>query len=378
MQTSNSIDNIINQIRPDVIDIKYKFLDDIVKTVQMPGDADIADLEQKLLEICHFMLYEINDMRTQDNLIAGSEELPFDTLLTSLSISDKIFMLKERTVKNGKFFESEYNTKFIMYMQGKEDEKMAKQMQEEYYEDDSHNHRSEELRENITRLQQELMNSLNRADEPQLRTIRNMLQTWMVLGLDINRDILNQIEQRLNTLSPGGAQQTPPIVMEQPMLQSPTSQHIQIAPGLYATIISPILNNTTNADDDDDNNSDDEAESPPLEPSAVSSELPPQLVSLLNGLMQYEDVKVVNTREEIESLKIMKFVDLSKKKDNIYKPGKPCDICLEEYEDQEDILILECNHYYHCKCIKQWLSNNRNVCPICKKSVLKGKPIITE
>ncbi|XP_020204854.1 probable E3 ubiquitin-protein ligase HIP1 [Cajanus cajan] len=44
-----------------------------------------------------------------------------------------------------------------------------------------------------------------------------------------------------------------------------------------------------------------------------------------------------------------------------------CAICLEVYEDGDEIGKLDlCIHIFHVQCIKQWLMQ-RNVCPICKR-----------
>ncbi|KAJ0697293.1 putative transcription factor C2H2 family [Helianthus annuus] len=44
---------------------------------------------------------------------------------------------------------------------------------------------------------------------------------------------------------------------------------------------------------------------------------------------------------------------------------EPCCICQEEYNNGEDVGILECGHEFHTCCIKQWLTQ-KNLCPICK------------
>lgn len=40
-----------------------------------------------------------------------------------------------------------------------------------------------------------------------------------------------------------------------------------------------------------------------------------------------------------------------------------CPICLEKIKD--DIKITFCNHYYHSKCITEWLDKN-STCPLCR------------
>ena len=42
----------------------------------------------------------------------------------------------------------------------------------------------------------------------------------------------------------------------------------------------------------------------------------------------------------------------------------------EEYNDEDDIGVLDCGHGFHSECIKQWLMY-KNLCPICKTTGLK-------
>ncbi|KAK3019102.1 hypothetical protein RJ639_002712 [Escallonia herrerae] len=46
-----------------------------------------------------------------------------------------------------------------------------------------------------------------------------------------------------------------------------------------------------------------------------------------------------------------------------------CSICQEEYEADDEMGKLDCGHFYHMQCIKQWLGQ-KNACPICKTSVV--------
>lgn len=44
-----------------------------------------------------------------------------------------------------------------------------------------------------------------------------------------------------------------------------------------------------------------------------------------------------------------------------------CVICSDDINEEEDILILKCpaRHYFHSKCIKEWLIRKVN-CPVCR------------
>lgn len=47
-----------------------------------------------------------------------------------------------------------------------------------------------------------------------------------------------------------------------------------------------------------------------------------------------------------------------------------CAICLDEYQEGEQLKILPCSHTYHCKCIDPWFSQAaQRACPVCKQSV---------
>ncbi|KAF8936298.1 hypothetical protein BGZ58_004363 [Dissophora ornata] len=45
-----------------------------------------------------------------------------------------------------------------------------------------------------------------------------------------------------------------------------------------------------------------------------------------------------------------------------------CAICLCDYEDEEELRKMRCNHYFHKDCVDEWLRLNRN-CPLCKRDI---------
>lgn len=56
------------------------------------------------------------------------------------------------------------------------------------------------------------------------------------------------------------------------------------------------------------------------------------------------------------------------KKDGLYNDTM-CSICFDNYENDEEVRILPCKHYFHEKCIKKWFEK-KLVCPLCNKGVV--------
>ena len=45
-----------------------------------------------------------------------------------------------------------------------------------------------------------------------------------------------------------------------------------------------------------------------------------------------------------------------------------CCICLGEFTREDDIATLQCFHYFHKKCIIDWLQHEKPECPVCNTS----------
>lgn len=43
-----------------------------------------------------------------------------------------------------------------------------------------------------------------------------------------------------------------------------------------------------------------------------------------------------------------------------------CAICIEDFEDGEQLRLLPCKHWYHVECIDPWLTTKSSSCPLCK------------
>lgn len=47
---------------------------------------------------------------------------------------------------------------------------------------------------------------------------------------------------------------------------------------------------------------------------------------------------------------------------------KNCSICMEKFEKDNKIIILECDHVLHTDCIKEWVKY-KSECPVCRKNI---------
>jgi hypothetical protein len=54
--------------------------------------------------------------------------------------------------------------------------------------------------------------------------------------------------------------------------------------------------------------------------------------------------------------------------------NKTCFICLDNFQENDELIILQCKHNFHYSCIENWLKNHSNKCPTCRKVVADGEP----
>uniref|UniRef100_A0A5B7AHT8 RING-type E3 ubiquitin transferase n=1 Tax=Davidia involucrata TaxID=16924 RepID=A0A5B7AHT8_DAVIN len=66
--------------------------------------------------------------------------------------------------------------------------------------------------------------------------------------------------------------------------------------------------------------------------------------------------------KSIKHCKYFLFAEKNAEKDT-------CSICQEDYVEEDDLGTLNCGHWFHTECIKQWLGC-KNLCPLCKSTAL--------
>ncbi|KAI8873794.1 hypothetical protein GQ42DRAFT_169007 [Ramicandelaber brevisporus] len=44
-----------------------------------------------------------------------------------------------------------------------------------------------------------------------------------------------------------------------------------------------------------------------------------------------------------------------------------CAICIEHFENENEVRVLPCLHPFHLRCIDPWLTAHSAACPLCKQ-----------
>jgi len=83
----------------------------------------------------------------------------------------------------------------------------------------------------------------------------------------------------------------------------------------------------------------------------------------LNGL---ESVPVTLSREMLDTLPTFLVSELPSDIKNDESNNPHCTICLQEYQDTDQVRVLLCKHYFHKNCIDTWLSEQNVRCPLCR------------
>ena len=68
--------------------------------------------------------------------------------------------------------------------------------------------------------------------------------------------------------------------------------------------------------------------------------------------------------DTINNYPISKIKDINK----LSEDKKSCTICLENFKNNDDTIILPCIHIFHEEFIKNWMKEN-DTCPICKYQI---------
>jgi predicted transcriptional regulator len=98
-----------------------------------------------------------------------------------------------------------------------------------------------------------------------------------------------------------------------------------------------------------------------------------QMSMVSNELEQMEDVKLILTQKELDKIPTSVYKNISsmhKEKNN------NCSVCRDEYNDNDEVKILNCEHVFHIDCIDNWLKNYSHKCPCCRQTSGNYEPNI--
>ena len=83
----------------------------------------------------------------------------------------------------------------------------------------------------------------------------------------------------------------------------------------------------------------------------------------IDSLDDFDDIDGIDD-DIINQYPTSKIKDISK----LTEDKKRCSICLENFKNGDNSIILPCIHIFHGECIKKWM-NKKNACPICKSKI---------
>ena len=76
----------------------------------------------------------------------------------------------------------------------------------------------------------------------------------------------------------------------------------------------------------------------------------------------------IENNKEILIKKILEICNTDIFNSNKYKINEECSICLSNFENNDNIIILPCLHFFHDECIMDWLKK-QTVCPLDKQNL---------
>ena len=93
-----------------------------------------------------------------------------------------------------------------------------------------------------------------------------------------------------------------------------------------------------------------------------SNSLNPTEMAIRASLRDKQKYKYVLSEEgETELIK--------KKYTRDFSCNNVCPITQEEFDENEDIIGLPCNHFFKSESIREWLENNKAICPVCRYKI---------
>jgi hypothetical protein len=100
-------------------------------------------------------------------------------------------------------------------------------------------------------------------------------------------------------------------------------------------------------------------------------------INIINGYEGRTQEEILKMNKEILDKIIASDLKPNKYSDDLNKYLNNCTICLEDFTESSDVVVIQCKHIFHLECLKDWLLKNllNPKCPNCNYNVLLGKEI---
>ena len=96
----------------------------------------------------------------------------------------------------------------------------------------------------------------------------------------------------------------------------------------------------------------------------------------INENIEYRDVTTPLNPIDLGKQKRVYFKDIIGINDISNIKEIICAICLENFDNEDLIINLNCSHIFHNSCLEKWLSEYNNKCPKCRMEIGESKPNI--
>ena len=92
--------------------------------------------------------------------------------------------------------------------------------------------------------------------------------------------------------------------------------------------------------------------------------------SIMNYIMQNDPNKYGNPPASKNSVETLEKITVTEEnRERILKECENCcAVCKDEFEIEQELLIMPCKHTFHDECILPWLKE-RNSCPTCRREL---------
>jgi len=82
-----------------------------------------------------------------------------------------------------------------------------------------------------------------------------------------------------------------------------------------------------------------------------------------------ERERILNRIKEKKKEKLLSISKKTKYKNKKYSNVEDCRICLDKFNEKDEILILPCLHIFHLKCITHWIES-KGTCPLDNQKII--------